>query len=360
MKRSENIGWAQVKAGVLIVFALLLFAGGVVIMGDNTKFFIPKGDLSVIMSDVAGLKVGAPVWLAGVDVGLVRDIRFSHPNQSNEVKVVLEIERQALKKVGNDSLITIKTRGLMGEKYVDITPSLSVNETPLATVYGTSVTKLDDVMVKAGKAFDRLNGLMDRVDKGEGTLGRLAKDPILFDNLVKLSDELKLFAQSVNSGEGTLGKLNKNSEPYDRLVSILERADETLKDIHSADGTLGRLIRDRNLYEKLVALADKSNQAADDVRLLNKKLTSTDGTIGKLLGDREFYDRGMSLMERADNSLKSLETVTSKLEKGEGTVGKLVTEKELYDRMNRAVDSLDALVKDIKDNPKRYVKFSLF
>lgn len=360
MNRSENIGWAQVKAGVLIIIALLLFAGGVVIMGDKTKFFIPKGDLTVIITDVAGLKIGAPVWLAGVDVGLVREIRFSRPNSSNEVEIQLQVERQALKKIGKDSRITIKTRGLMGEKYVDITPSMTFNETPLQTVYGTGVTRLDDVMVKAGAAFDRLNGIMDKVDKGEGSLGRFANDTKLYDHLVTLTSELKLFAVSVNSGEGTLGKLNRSSEPYDRMIAILERAEETLKDIHSADGTLGRLVRDRNLYDKLVALADKSNQAADDVRQLNKKLTSTDGTIGKLLGDREFYDKGMALLERADTSLKSLETVTGRLEKGDGSAGKLISDKELYDRMNKTVESLDALVKDIKENPKRYVKFSLF
>jgi phospholipid/cholesterol/gamma-HCH transport system substrate-binding protein len=360
MKRSENIGWAQVKAGILIICALLLFAGGVVVMGSKTKFFLPKGDLKVMMSDAAGLKVGAPVWLAGVDVGLVREIRFSHPHESNEVEILLQVDRRALKKIGHDSRITIKTRGLLGEKYVDITPSQTVSETPLQTVYGTNVTRLDDVMVKAGTAFDRLNGLLDKMDKGEGTLGRFAKDPKLYDHLVNLTAELKIFAQSVNSGEGTLGKLNKSSEPYDRLIAILERAEETLKDIHSADGTLGRLVRDRQLYDKLVALADKSNEAAEDIRQLNKKLTSTDGTIGKLLGDREFYDKGMTLLERADRSLSSLETVTMKLEQGDGTAGKLISEKELYERMNRAVESLDALVKDIKENPKRYVKFSLF
>jgi phospholipid/cholesterol/gamma-HCH transport system substrate-binding protein len=360
MKRSDNIGWAQVKAGVLIVCALLLFAGGVLVMGDKTKFFIPKGDLSVIMTDVAGLKVGAPVWLAGLDVGIVKDIRFLKPNQSNEVEIMLEVERQSLRKIGQDSLITIKTRGLMGEKYVDITPSKSISEPPLTVAYGTSVTRLDDVMSKAGSAFDKLNGLMTKMDNGEGSLGRLAKDPKLYDHLVNLTAELKVFAHSVNSGQGTLGKLSKSSEPYDRLIAILERAEDTLKDIHSADGTLGRLVRDRQLYDKLVTLADKSNQAADDVRELNRKLTSTDGTIGKLLGDREFYDKGMELLEKADNSLKSLETVTSKLEKGDGTAGKLVSDKELYEKMNKTVDSLDALVRDIKENPKRYVKFSLF
>src|SRR6185369_16632184 len=120
MKRSNRIGWAQVRAGVFIFIALLFFAGGVLIMGQKTKMFVSKGKLQVVMDDVAGLKEGAPVWLAGVDVGLVTDIRFSNPQKTNEVLIYLQIDNGALKKIGPDSRITIKTRGLMGEKYVDI------------------------------------------------------------------------------------------------------------------------------------------------------------------------------------------------------------------------------------------------
>lgn len=360
MKRSDNITWSQIKVGIFIVAALLFFSGGILVMGDKTKFFIPKGKLSVIMTDVAGLKVGAPVWLAGVDVGLVTDIRFERPDRTNEVEVVMEIERESLKKIGRDSLITVKTRGLLGEKYVDVSPSQFVSEHPETRLYGTSVAKLDDVMQKAGSAFDRLNRMMDTMDRGEGTLGRFAKDPQLYDNLVHLSAELNTFANNVNRGEGTLGQLTRKREPYDRLMGILNRADLTLKEIQTAEGTMHKLIYDRHLYDKLVAVADKSAQAADDVRELNKKLTSKESTVGKLLGDREFYDKGMQLMERADRSVSDLEEITARLNRGEGTAGKLLHDKELYDRLNRMVNDTNALVKDIKENPKRYVKFSLF
>jgi phospholipid/cholesterol/gamma-HCH transport system substrate-binding protein len=360
MKRSDNVAWSQVKAGIFIVFALLFFAGGVLVMGQKTKFFIPKGQLTVIMTDVAGLKIGAPVWLAGVDVGLVREIRFEQPTRTNEVAVILEIERSALKKVGKDSKVAVKTRGLLGEKYVDITPSQFVAETPETRVYGTSMTKLDDVMQKAGESFSRMNSIVDRIEKGEGTLGRLTHDPHLYDNLVKLTRELGSFADSVNRGEGTLGKLYRSEEPYDRMMSILERTDQTLEDIRNSSGTMNKLIYDRQLYDKLVSLADKSSQAADDVRELNRKLTSSDSTIGKLLGERGFYDKGMALIERADKAVGSFEEVANRVNRGEGTAGRLVTDSELYDQLNTMVESLDALIKDIKENPKRYVKFSLF
>lgn len=360
MKRSDNITWSQVKVGIFIICALIFLAGGILIMGKQANLFSPKGKISVIMTDVAGLKVGAPVWLAGVDVGDVTLIRFERPRTSNEVEIDLEVNREALKKIGADSIITVKTRGLMGEKYVDITPSKVYSEVHAKRLYGTQLPKLDDVMLKAGKAFDILNGMIVRMDKGEGSFGKFLKDPELYDNLSDLTRELDAFATQVNRGQGTLGKLSQSSEPYDKLMNILNRADDTLKHIQNSDGTMNKLIYDRQLYDKLVLLADKSAQAAEDVRELNKKLISPDTTIGKLLGDSELYDKGMAILEKTDRSVKAFEEIAERVNRGEGSAGKLINEKELYNRLNTMVDSVSDLVKDIKEHPKRYLKISIF
>lgn len=360
MKRSDNLHLSQVRTGVFIMVAVLLFAAGILMMGDKTKMFVEKDDLSVIMTDVAGLKVGAPVWLAGVDVGLVTNIRFENPEKTNEIDVSLQVSKDALKKIGADSRVTIKTRGLMGEKYVDITPSRGYSNNPPKVIQGESVAKLDDVMQKAGSAFDRFNRIMEKVDKGEGSLGKLTTDKKLYDNLAQLSGELKLLADTINRGEGSLGRLMRSDETYKKLTAILNRADLTLKDIQSADGTMGRLIRDRELYDKMVRLADKSSLAADDMRELKKILTSKDNTIGKLLTDKELYEKGVILLSRADTAVKAYEEAAGRLKGKDGTAGKLLNDQEAYDKLLLMLDSIDALIKDIKANPKRYVKLSIF
>lgn len=360
MERSNRIGWAQVRAGIFIFVAMIFIASGVLLMGQKTKMFVAKGKLRVVMDDVAGLKEGAPVWLAGVDVGVVTAIDFTDPRKTNEVNIFLEADHGALRKIGPDSKITIKTRGLMGEKYVDITPSQQYFETPVTVLHGTSIMKLDDVVQKAGSTFDRLNTVVDSITQGKGTLGRLTTDPALYQNIVTLTGELNALAATINHGEGSLGKLARSPEPYNRLVTILNRADRTLQDIQSSEGTLNKLIYDKTLYDKLVTLAEKSNQAADDVRELNKKITSKDGTLGLLINDREFYDKGLSLLTRADNSVKSIENIVVKVNNGEGAAGRLVNDKELYDRMNRMVEDVDLLIKDFKEHPRKYIKFSVF
>lgn len=360
MKRSNQIGWAQVRGGIFIFLALILFAGGVLLMGQKTKMFVTKGSVRIVMNDVVGLKVGAPVWLAGVDVGLVTGILFADPQNSNEVSIDIEVDTNALKKIGNDSKITIKTRGLMGEKYVDILPSEHYSETPPALLRGTPVARLDDVVQKAGNTFDKVNAIIDNIEQGKGTLGKLNKDEALYNNIARLTVELKELVTTINRGEGTLGKLNRDPEPYNKLVSILTRADRTLQDIQASDGTLNRLIYDKTLYAKLTSLTDKSIQAANDVRDLNKRIVSTDGTIGLLLNDREFYDKGISLLTRAESSVKAIEEVTTNLKEGTGTAGKLVNDRALYDKMNKMVDDLDELMKDFKEHPRKYIKFSVF
>jgi phospholipid/cholesterol/gamma-HCH transport system substrate-binding protein len=360
MKRSNQIGWSQVRGGVFIFLALLSFAGGVLLMGQKTKMFVNKGDLRIVMSDVVGLKTGAPVWLAGVDVGLVTGISFANPKNSNEVSIDIEVDTNALKKIGADSRVTIKTRGLMGEKYVDILPSKQYSETPPTQLQGTPVAKLDDVIQKAGDAFDRVNGIISNIETGKGTLGKLNKDESLYSNIARLAVEMKELVVTINRGDGTLGRLNRDPEPYNRLVSILNRADRTLQDIQTSDGTLGKLIYDKTLYSKLTLLTDKSIQAANDVSELQKRMMSKDATIGLLLNDRDFYDRGISLLTRTEASLKAIEEVTGKVNSGNGTAGQLVNDKVLYDKMNKMVDDLDALVKDFKEDPRKYIKFSVF
>ncbi len=360
MERSNQIGWAQVRAGVFILIALLLLAGAILLMGQKTKLFTPTSTITITMDNVAGLKTGAPVWLAGVDVGVVQDIRFQDPHRSNQVQITAEVDREATKKVGPDSRITIKTRGLMGEKYVDIVPSQHYFDRPENNFKGQPVHTLDDVAEKAGLTFDRLNGIVDDIRQGKGTLGKLATDPTLYTNTVQLSAELRELTATINRGQGSLGRFARSSEPYDKLMSILTRADKTLQDIQTSEGTLNRLIYDKTLYTKLTMLADKSIKAADDVHELNRKLSSKDSTLGMLVNDKGLYDKTFSLITKADTSMRDLETLTARIKSGEGTAGKLINERELYDKLNRTVESLDALVVDIKKNPGRYVKFSLF
>jgi phospholipid/cholesterol/gamma-HCH transport system substrate-binding protein len=319
MKRSDRIAGAQLRIGIFMIIALAVLGTAIMLLGEKERLFTSKGRLSVIMTDVAGLKVGAPVWLAGIEVGVVKEVRFDQPEKNNDVEVLLEVERNSLKKIGRDSVITVRTRGLVGEKYVDITPSRSVALSPETRLHGTSTAGVDDVMVKAGAVFDHLDQTMERMNRGEGSLGRFTHDPKLYDNLARLTSELAQVMASINRGEGSAGKFIKNPAAHDQLMTVLKEAETTLKEIRSGNGTMGQLIQ-----------------------------------------NRELYDQSLTTLQRAERSLTSLEELTGRLNRGEGSAGKLVTDQELYNRLNRTVEDLDLLIKDIRANPKKYLDVSVF
>jgi phospholipid/cholesterol/gamma-HCH transport system substrate-binding protein len=77
------------------------------------------------------------------------------------------------------------------------------------------------------------------------------------------------------------------------------------------------------------------------------------GTLGKLAEDPALY-------QDLRNAASRLDRILGRLEKGEGTAGKLLQDDQLHRQLSELARDLDLLVKDIRENPQRYFKFSLF
>jgi len=90
------------------------------------------------------------------------------------------------------------------------------------------------------------------------------------------------------------------------------------------------------------------------------RITSNENTIGKLLTDKELYDKGIALVARADSAVKAYENAADKLKTKDGTAGKLLNDREAYDKLVVMIENIDALIKDVKANPGKYVKLSIF
>ena len=97
-------------AGIICLGYLSIRLGKMEVLGE-------KGyEVYAVFSNVGGLKVGSSIEIAGVAVGRVRDIAL----HNYEAKVVLNLPNGL--KIQEDAIASIKTKGLIGEKYIDITP----------------------------------------------------------------------------------------------------------------------------------------------------------------------------------------------------------------------------------------------
>lgn len=206
---------------------------------------------------------------------------------------------------------------------------------------------------------ENVNKIVARVERGEGTAGRLlSRDDTVyqdlreavagakravgdaektFDGARKTFDHAAAVAERLDRGEGTLGRLlSKDDAVYADLKQTLANAAAISARIERGEGTLGRLTaKDDALW------GDLTNAVAN-VRAATAKLKSGDGLLGRAFNDAALADDAAKLVA-------NLRTVSERLEKGEGTLGRLMTERELYDEVNAAIKDVRQIIDNYRD-----------
>lgn len=321
MRKGKYITWSELKVGIMVVITSLILAIGIFFLGREGGLFMKRYQITTYMERINGLQVGAPVWLAGVKVGSVSEIRFPEDVTRNEIRVVMEINQNVRERIRRDSRARIGTLGLLGDKFISITQG-TVDEPPVetgGTIEGDTPVDVEQLIATASGAVDDLvitiqhaQNITKKIDQGEGTLGKLINEPDALEKMETLTLEMKNLLTKINTGDGTLGRLVNDPQLYDRLSGLMARADGLASDVEEGRGTLGKLMQDPELYNNLASLSSKMDSILVDLR------------------------------------------------NGEGTAGRLLTDTELYDRMNQVSISVEELMQDIKENPTRYINIKIF
>lgn len=206
---------------------------------------------------------------------------------------------------------------------------------------------------------ENVNKIVARVERGEGTAGRLlSRDDTVyqdlraavagakravgdaektFDGARKTFDHAAAVAERLDRGEGTLGRLlSKDDAVYADLKQTLANAAAISARIERGEGTLGRLTAKDN------ALWGDLTNAVANVRAATAKLKSGEGLLGRAFNDAALADDAAKLVA-------NLRTVSERLEKGEGTLGRLMTERELYDEVNAAIKDVRQIIDNYRD-----------
>jgi phospholipid/cholesterol/gamma-HCH transport system substrate-binding protein len=321
MQRAKYISWSELRVGFLVIVSFALLAVTILYIGSQQGIFAETYTLKVYLGRVNGLQSGAPVWLSGVRVGAVKEIRFHEKVELKELEVILEVDEKVRDRIRLDSVARIGTLGLLGDKYVSISQgSASVPAIPEGGILkGASPIDFEELLAEASKAVDDL--------------------VISLENAREISEK-------INSGSGTLGKLINEPDFINELKRITTDTHELLNKIQNGEGTLARLINDDKLYEGMSKLLWSSDTLANDIR-------SQEGTLGKLIYDPTLYDNLTELTKKFD-------TILAGLESGEGTAGKLLEDEALYQELKSLSESTRSLVEDIKRHPDRYINIRIF
>jgi len=326
------------------------------LMSGTRGLFSKRIILQSYFDNASGLREGAPVRLSGVDVGNVIHIRIvpDKDKQQTPVEVIMKVSTKYGFNLRRDSVTSLETAGVLGETYLDIDSSQAVGPTVQdGDTLATQVHPDFNQVVRASQStLENMDALLKRADRilafaesGKGSLGKLIYDPTLYNRLSTTVADLQGMVEDVAKGKGSLGALINRNEAYDKFLATLDKMNAVIDDVQAGKGTAGKLLKDPSLY-------DNANDTMANIKKVSETINAGKGTVGRLIQDDE-------LAKKLDTTITKLSELTSELEAGQGTAGKLFKDETLYNNANQMITEASALVKAVKENPKKYLSIKL-
>ncbi len=313
---------ATIRVGAVIAGGLGIIAFAIFSIGHGSRILRRTATIESHFHRINGLQAGAPVALAGVNIGGVKSIGFPADPHADYVIVRMWIDDTALARVRSDSVAQIDTMGLLGDKYIEITggspqsASLASNEIlaaqdPVdlqALLQKPGASEMIDNVIEISQS---LRSILDSIDKGHGILAELVKgDPkreqppltladlrTTFDNMNKLAVQMNAMLDKVNRGRGLAGAMLSDATDGKKLLDKVESAATSMKDTAL----------------KMSLLVDRFNKG--------------NGAVQRLLSDQHYANQ---LLANMQTSLADMKDILRKIDDGQGSVGLAVNDPSLY------------------------------
>lgn len=292
MKNPNALKWSDLRTGIFFLLGLGFAAYLGLVVGKNSSLFTGVTTIKVLSRDVQGLAENNFVSVSGKKIGTVSKLDFVTNNDSLYVVAELRLRNEFAVLVTKDAKATIRSLGVLGDKYVDI-----------ITGKGPQVKNGDFIALDAEDGMAELTG---------GANQALAKINLLLDK--------------INSGKGVAG----------------------------------RLVSDEKMGAELAETVSSLKSTSAELSALSRKASSGSGLLPRLINDGELAKNTEETVSRLNKAAEKTEALMAKLESDQGTFGQLHSNPALYNNLNQTLSSLDSVLVDLKKNPKRYVKFSVF
>jgi phospholipid/cholesterol/gamma-HCH transport system substrate-binding protein len=347
------------RVGLVVVVGLVAVMAGVLMVGKRANLFSKKFPYETRFDSAAGLVAGNPVRLNGVTVGNVLEVVLSPDPADRTVRVVYDVDRRAAPRLRKGTRASIKTIGLLGDKYVDLAggtaeePEVQIGGS-IPQAPGAGLEKLlegsGDLLTDLSAIARSLKNILGRTEQGKGFLGALTSEgkesAQLGSSLQTTLSSLNSILRKVDSGQGLVGRLlidqKYGRETGDSLrsavrsvQSVFGRVDEQMR---TGTGAIPALLADPEGKKKVYALVDNLSTAAVSLAQITGQLEKGNGAIPILLHDEKF---GKEFTNNLRSFSRRLDSIGRKLDQGEGTAGKLINDPAVFDAANHLVIGLN-------------------
>ncbi len=298
----------ELKIGIFVTLVLILSFFVINFMREK-DLFNRDIELSARYSDVCGLSSSAPVYIKGFKAGAVTSVEYD--SATGEFTVTCSVSKDF--RLPADTRMVIYSTDIMGSKGIDLVP-------------GISSEILDDGALIAGETRpDLLSSL------GNGIVPLTGK-------ISSAIDSLNVTVANINN---ILGKENR-----DGIASALRHLEGTMSNVEN----ISAMIDGRS--SEIEGLISNLHQVSVSLASVMEKADTAMTGIGNVAAALDESDiRGL---------VASFRSLADSLQDPDGTVGKLMTDGGAYDSLESLLSDIDSLVRKIEENPKKYVRISIF
>ncbi|HWP92385.1 MAG TPA: MlaD family protein [Thermodesulfobacteriota bacterium] len=307
----------NLKVGLFVITSVVIFFIFVFVLGGEQNFFKKTYKIQTSFTNVAGLAEGAAVRLSGLKIGSVKEIQFPEEPDKDFIVVVMEVREEGIKRIGPDAVATIRTEGLLGDKYIEILrgskePPKEIPETLQISSY--TPPEFQKLLGQSEELIDNIIDISKSLDKIVKAFGKEEN----IENISRTIASIRRSVEAIESRPGLLHTLiyGRRDKSGKDLENTLDKLDETLttlnvllKDIKNEEGVLTALIYDEKLKEKL-------DSALTNIDEVTTEINSEDGILPQL-----------------KETVSNFREISERLEGGEGTLGALINDPTVYDNL---------------------------
>lgn len=328
MERDRSL---EIKVGLFVALTLAVLVASVIILGSEDALFDARYELETTFGDAGGLRPGAAVLVAGLDCGVVSTVAFDNNLRRKRVEVTLSVREACRSRIRLDSVATIASQGLLGDKNVAISIGSAsrpahTGENPLLSEDPAELSYIIDngreIIEGAKKIVNKIDtalGSDDAEGAGKSVLGIL--------------QSIRTILADVEEGNGLIHALVYDKVATRRLKSTLASVDAATNDfaaltkaIKEGDGAIHNLIYEDKITGEVQTLVKNLNNTSTKIDALVLEIQEGDGLIHDLV----YTDKGQSVLADLKDVSTDIKDVVAMVKRGEGTLGGLIVDPTIY------------------------------
>ena len=272
----------NIVVGIFVVAAAALFNAGLFLIGNQHKAFKRHLEFYTEFADVSGIAKGAKVRVAGMDGGQVIGIQIpDRPSEKFRLKLQVEDSLHGL--IRNDSVVTIESTGIVGDKFILIHEG--TDQKPAAEPQSTLASKEP---LEMAKLLEQASGIMNEAGTTLADVhGRLDEALEAVTTTVNNSNGI---VTDIRAGRGTAGMLLEDPATAGQVKQTIANTQQATANLNRATVQVNDLLTDfksRNLFEKTEATLDNAKSASQHMDQATQQISQTLATaLGKISSER--------------------------------------------------------------------------